>query len=109
MSEDPKDLNIEDTAEISGYVPTKPVEMSVSTKTDSVGATQADSQVPAGQGMPIPLAADKNKPPDRMEDKKKVWTRRIIGAILFFSVVGCLALLVAAQAVTYLFKTILTP
>ncbi|MBX9949479.1 MAG: hypothetical protein K2Y39_09950 [Candidatus Obscuribacterales bacterium] len=53
--------------------------------------------------------AEKVKPPLTMEEKKKVWIRRIIGAIVFFSVLGSLALLAAAQAVTFLFKTILSP
>jgi len=52
---------------------------------------------------------DTAKPPLTMEDKKKVWTRRIIGAIVFFAILGSLALLAAAQAVTFMFKMILTP
>lgn len=47
--------------------------------------------------------------PVTIEDKKKVWTRRIIGAIVFFGLLGCAMLLLAAQAVSFMFKTILTP
>jgi len=59
--------------------------------------------------FPLTDKADKVKPPLTVEQKKKVWVRRIIGAIVFFSILGCLALLAAAQAVTFLFKTILSP
>ena len=58
--------------------------------------------------IPPELAAKVN-PPLSMEEKKKVWTKRIIGAIVFFAVLGSLALLAAAQAVSFMFKTILTP
>jgi hypothetical protein len=59
--------------------------------------------------FPITDKADKVKAPLTLEEKRKVWIRRIIGAILFFSILGSLALLAAAQAVTFLFKTILSP
>lgn len=59
--------------------------------------------------FPLTDKADQVKAPLTLEQKRKVWVRRIIGAILFFSIMGCLALLAAAQAVTFLFKTILSP
>lgn len=43
------------------------------------------------------------------EEKKQLWTKRIIGAIVIWSLTGCVVLFIASQAVTYLFKTILTP
>lgn len=83
-------------------------------------ATAADSAVQSGTAVvaaganavsqfPLTDKADRVKPPLTLEEKRKVWIRRIIGAILFFSILGCLALLAAAQAVTFLFKTILSP
>ncbi len=70
----------------------------------------ADVREPgAADRFPITDRGAKNKPPLTAEEKKKVWVRRIIGAIVFFSVLGSLALLAAAQAVTFLFKIILSP
>lgn len=43
------------------------------------------------------------------EEKKQLWTKRIIGAIVIWSLTGCAVLFIASQAVAYLFKTILTP
>lgn len=63
----------------------------------------------AADRFPITDKAEEVKSPLTVEEKKKVWVRRIIGAIVFFSVLGSLALLAAAQAVTFLFKTILSP
>ena len=45
--------------------------------------------------------------PGSLEEKKKVWVKRIVGLITLFAVLGCIALLVAAMAVTNLFNTIL--
>jgi hypothetical protein len=78
----------------------------------SADSTKSDNvQLPASPAdeFPITHKADKINPPLTMEEKKKVWTKRIIGAIVFFAVLGSLALLAAAQAVSFLFKTILTP
>lgn len=43
------------------------------------------------------------------EEKRKLWTRRIVGALVLWCLTGCAVLYFASQAVTYLFKTILTP
>lgn len=73
------------------------------------GTTVVAAGANAVSQFPLSDKADKAKPPLTLEEKRKVWIRRIIGAILFFSILGCLALLAAAQAVTFLFKTILSP
>ncbi|MCC6978339.1 MAG: hypothetical protein IT343_08460 [Candidatus Melainabacteria bacterium] len=70
---------------------------------------QEAAEVSAVSAFPVTDTAAKVKPPLTTEEKKKMWTRRIIGAILFFSILGSLALLAAAQAVTFMFKMILTP
>lgn len=79
----------------------------------SVDSTElkSDPQLPASAASEFPVThkADKVNPPLTMEEKKKVWTKRIIGAIVFFAILGSLAMLAAAQAVSFLFKTILTP
>lgn len=68
-------------------------------------------EVPTSPAAELPNThkADKINPPVTMEEKKKVWVKRIVGAIVFFAVLGSLALMVAAHAVSFLFKTILTP
>lgn len=43
------------------------------------------------------------------EEKRKVWTKRIVGLIVIFAVLGCVTLLVAVQLVTNMFKMILSP
>lgn len=43
------------------------------------------------------------------EEKRKLWTRRIVGALVLWCLTGCAVLYFASQAVTFLFKTILTP
>ncbi len=73
------------------------------------GTSVIETQDSAAGQFPITDKADKVNPPLTMEEKKKVWVRRIVGAIVFFSVLGSLALLAAAQAVTFLFKQILPP
>lgn len=49
------------------------------------------------------------KKPATLDQKRKVWTRRIVGLIVLFSLLGCVAMLIAAQAVSNLFKVILGP
>jgi hypothetical protein len=95
------DSRVEESSSLEPVTATDPV---VQSGTAVVAAgTNAVSQ------FPLTDKADKVKPPLTLEEKRKVWIRRIIGAILFFSILGCLALLAAAQAVTFLFKTILSP
>ncbi len=43
------------------------------------------------------------------EEKRKLWTRRIVGALVLWCLTGCAVLYFASQAVTFLFKSILTP
>jgi hypothetical protein len=85
-------------------------EQAVASSLDST-ELKSDPQLPvsAVAEFPVTQKADNVKPPLTMEEKKKVWTKRIIGAIVFFAVLGSLAMLAAAQAVSFLFKTILTP
>lgn len=47
--------------------------------------------------------------PAKPEDKKKVWTRRIVGLIVLFAILGSVMLLIAASAVANLFNWILAP
>lgn len=96
------DSRVEESSSFEPVTATDPVVQSAGTAVVAAG-TNTVSQ------FPITDKADKVKPPLTLEEKRKVWIRRIIGAILFFSILGCLALLVAAQAVTFLFKTILSP
>jgi hypothetical protein len=95
-----------------------PDEKTLQTQPEQVVASSLDStelnsnpQLPASAAAEFPVThkADKVNPPLTMEEKKKVWTKRIIGAIVFFAILGSLAMLAAAQAVSFLFKTILTP
>lgn len=85
-------------------------EQAVASSLESTELT-SDPQLPVSAAVEFPVTqkADNVKPPLTMEEKKKVWTKRIIGAIVFFAVLGSLAMLAAAQAVSFLFKTILTP
>ncbi|HEY9787664.1 MAG TPA: hypothetical protein V6D17_19910 [Candidatus Obscuribacterales bacterium] len=43
-----------------------------------------------------------------LDEKKRVWVNRIVGLITLFAILGCVALLLAANAVTNLFNTILS-
>jgi len=99
MSENPEEKTLE-----------TPPDQTVAPSADST-KLNADAQLPTSpvEEFPITHKADKINPPLTMEEKKKVWTKRIVGAIVFFAVLGSLALLAAAQAVSFLFKTILTP
>ncbi len=85
-------------------------EQAVASSLDST-ELKSDPQLPvsAAAESPVTNKADKVSPPLKMEERKKVWTKRIIGAIVFFAILGSLAMLAAAQAVSFLFKTILTP
>ncbi len=86
-----------------------PPDQAVVPSADSTQLNNAQLPTPAVEEFPITHKADKINPPLTMEEKKKVWTKRIIGAIVFFAVLGSITLLVAAHAVSFLFKTILTP
>ncbi len=79
------------------------------TPAETTGTKVVESPDSAVGQFPITDKADKVNPPLTMEEKRKVWVRRIIGLIVFFSIMGSLALLAAAQAVTFLFKQILPP
>lgn len=87
-------------------VPSEPV---VSAGESSDSRTEEQLLVPVVTALPVTGKTEKVKPPLTLEEKRKVWIRRIMGAILFFAILGSVALLAAAQAVTFLFKTILTP
>lgn len=106
-SKDPAEKNMHETADLSSVLGTNP-QLSIHVK-ESAGESLVEVSPSAVSAFPVTDKADKVKPPLTTEEKKKVWTRRIIGAILFFSVLGSLALLAAAQAVTFMFKMILTP
>jgi hypothetical protein len=99
MSENPEEKTLE-----------TPPDLAVAPNVDST-KLNTDAQLPVSpaQEFPVTHKADKINPPLTMEEKKKAWTKRIIGAIVFFAILGSLALLAAAQAVSFLFKTILTP
>lgn len=106
-SKDPVETNMDETADLSSVLGSNP-QLSMHAK-ETHGASLVEASPSPVSAFPVTDKADKVKPPLTTEEKKKVWTRRIIGAILFFSVLGSLALLAAAQAVTFMFKMILTP
>lgn len=106
-AKDPAERNMDETADLSSVLGTNP-ELSMHAK-EAPGTALVETPPTAVNAFPVTDKAEHVKPPLTMEEKKKVWTRRIIGAILFFSVLGSLALLAAAQAVTFMFKMILTP
>ena len=105
------------TGEYNSSMSENPEEKTLETPPDLAVAPSADStqlnkpQLPTSpvEEFPITHKADKVNPPLTMEEKKKVWTKRIVGAIVFFAVLGSVTLLAAAHAVSFLFKTILTP
>lgn len=103
--QEPADKPLDSSANLAelkeGTVPATPGE--------TPGTAVVESPDSAVGQFPITDKADKVNPPMTMEEKKKVWARRIVGAIVFFAVLGSLALLAAAQAVTFLFKQILPP
>ncbi len=86
-----------------------PPDQAVVPSADSTPSNNAPLPTSPAEEFPVTHKADKINPPLTMEEKKKVWTKRIIGAIVFFAVLGSVTLLAAAHAVSFLFKTILTP
>lgn len=113
MSENPEEKTIETTPEQVVASSDNAAELRAQAPSEVTailpGAALVEVPTPAVEEFPVTHKADKINPPLTMEEKKKVWTKRIIGAIVFFAVLGSITLLVAAHAVSFLFKTILTP
>ncbi len=69
-------------------------------------AGEAPAEPESSPPVQAPQAGSK---PLTTEEKRKIWTRRIVGLIVLFAVLGSVTLLFAVQMVTNMFKMILSP